>query len=77
MFPSIQTINQVHATMTGNNVIKFKDYDTISELLQDAENCEKAVDLPSRAGSLKNFCFSTLTNINANGTEVHNSFLPA
>ena len=47
--------------MTGNKVIKFKDHDTLIELLLDAENCEKAVDLPSRAGSLKNFCFSTLT----------------
>ena len=63
--------------MTGNKVIQFKDHDTLTESLQDAEKCEKAVDLPSRAGSLKNFCFSTLTNINVNSTEVHNSFLPA
>ena len=49
--------------MTGNKVIQFKDHDTLTESLQDAENCEKAVDLPSRAGSLKNFCFSTLTQL--------------
>ena len=37
--------------MTGNKVIKFKDHDTLIELLLDAENCEKAVDLPAVQGS--------------------------
>ena len=32
--------------MTGNKVIKFKDHDTLTESLQDAEKCEKAIDLP-------------------------------